>query len=38
MKSNVANLRPVQNFRNAEIPEFISLRVEKYYRERVQNT
>jgi CAI-1 autoinducer synthase len=38
MKSNVANLRSVQNFRNAEIPEFISLRVEKYYRERVQNT
>lgn len=38
MRSNVANLRFAQQFRNAEIPEFISLRVEKYYRERVQNT
>lgn len=38
MKSNVATLRPIQDFRNAEVPEFISLRVDKYYRERVQNT
>ena len=38
MKSNVTNLRPVQLFRNADVPEFVSLRVEKYYRERVQST
>lgn len=38
MKSNVTTLRPVHNYRNAAVPEFISLRVEKYYRERVQDT
>lgn len=38
MKSNVATLRTVPNFRNVALPEFISLRMEKYYRERVQNT
>lgn len=38
MNSNVSNLRPLQNFRSAEIPAFVTLRVEKYYRDRVQNT
>lgn len=38
MKCNVASLRPALSFRNAAVPEFVSLRVEKYYRERVQNT
>lgn len=38
MKSNVTNLRPVANFRNVEVPEFVALRVEKYYRERVHDT
>jgi CAI-1 autoinducer synthase len=38
MKSNVTNLRPIPQYRNVEVPEFVFLRVEKYYRERVQNT
>jgi len=38
MMSNVTNLRPVQSCRNAQLPEFALLRMEKYYRERVQNT
>lgn len=38
MKSNVTQLRPAPNFRNAEVPEFVSLRVGKYYRDRVENT
>ena len=38
MNSNVTNLRPVPTFANAALPEFISLRVERYYRERVRDT
>lgn len=38
MKSNVTSLRPLQQFKNAVLPEFLALRVERYYRERVQNT
>lgn len=38
MKNNVTSLRPVPQFRNAEIPGFLALRVEKYYRERVRDT
>lgn len=38
MNSNVTSLRPVQSYRNAALPDFLSLRVERYYRERVQNT
>lgn len=38
MKSNVTTLRPVQNYRNAKLPDYVTLRVEKYYRERVQET
>ena len=38
MKNNVTSLRPVQQFKNAALPEFLTLRVERYYRERVQNT
>ncbi len=38
MKNNVAVLRPVPSYQNAEVPDFVALRVAKYYRERVQNT
>lgn len=38
MNSNVTSLRPVPAFANAALPEFISLRVERYYRERVRDT
>lgn len=38
MKSNVTALRPVKNYCNAELPDYVRLRVDKYYRERVQNT
>jgi CAI-1 autoinducer synthase len=38
MQSNITPLRPTQSFRNAALPEFVSLRVEKYYRERVRDT
>lgn len=38
MKGNVTSLRPVAAFRNAALPEFLNLRVDRYYRERVQDT
>ncbi|MCX7148881.1 MAG: quorum-sensing autoinducer CAI-1 synthase [Rhodocyclales bacterium] len=38
MKSKVSNLRPALHLHNAELPDFVSLRVDQYYRERVQNT
>lgn len=38
MKSNVTSLRPQPQFRNPELAEFIALRVDNFYRERVQNT
>jgi len=38
MKSNVTTLRPQPQFRNPELAEFVALRVDNYYRERVQNT
>jgi len=38
MKSKVSNLRPVAPVRNAAVPEFVSLRVDQYYRERVRDT
>ncbi len=38
MNSNVTTLRPQPQYRNAELAEFVALRVDHYYRERVQNT
>lgn len=38
MKTNVTVLRPVHSYQNADVPDFVGLRVAKYYRERVQNT
>lgn len=38
MKNNVTVLRPKPSYRNADVPEFVALRVARYYRERVQNT
>ncbi|MDP1611665.1 MAG: quorum-sensing autoinducer CAI-1 synthase [Sulfuritalea sp.] len=38
MTSKISNLRPAANLRNAGLPDFVSLRVEQYYRERVRNT
>lgn len=38
MKNNVTNLRPAHQVRNAVEPEFLTLRIDRYYRERVQNT
>lgn len=38
MKNNVTVLRPVFSYQNANVPDFVALRVAKYYRERVQNT
>lgn len=38
MKNNVTVLRSVNNYQNAKVPDFVALRVAKYYRERVQNT
>lgn len=38
MKSNVTTLRPQPQFRNPELAEFIGLRVDNFYRDRVQNT
>lgn len=38
MKNNVTSLRPVHHFRTAVEPEFLTLRIDRYYRERVQNT
>jgi len=38
MKSKISNLRPALHLHNAELPDFASLRVERYYRERVRNT
>ncbi len=37
MFSNVTTLRPQPQFRNAALADFVSLRVDHYYRERVQN-
>lgn len=37
MKSNVTALRPVPAFRNADLPEFLDLRVDRYYHERVRD-
>ena len=38
MISNVTTLRPQPQFRNAALADFVSLRVDHYYRERVQNS
>lgn len=38
MASKVSNLHPRAPLRNAELPAFVSLRTERYYRERVQET
>lgn len=38
MKNNVTEFRPVQPLRNAVLPDFLGLRVERYYRERVERT
>jgi CAI-1 autoinducer synthase len=38
MTGNVTTLRPQPQFRNAALAEFVALRVDHYYRERVQNT
>lgn len=38
MKNKISNLRPAARLHNAELPDFVSLRVDQYYRERVQNT
>lgn len=38
MKNNVTKPRPVQAFRNPPVPDFLRLRVEQYYRERVEKT
>jgi CAI-1 autoinducer synthase len=38
MKNKVTALRAVPSYRNAQVPDFVALRVAKYYRERVQNT
>lgn len=38
MTSNVTTLRPQPQFRAAALADFVSLRVDQYYRERVQNT
>lgn len=38
MHGNIRNLRPLPHVRSAGIPEFITARMEKYYRERVQQT
>lgn len=38
MKNKITVLHPVSGYQNAEIPDFVALRVAKYYRERVQNT
>ncbi len=38
MKSNVTRIHRKNNFQTAELANFVSLRVEKYYRERVDNT
>jgi CAI-1 autoinducer synthase len=38
MKSNVTTLRPQAQYRNPELAEFAALRLEAYYRDRVQNT
>ncbi len=38
MTGNVTTLRPQPQFHNAELAEFVALRVDHYYRERVQNT
>ena len=38
MKNNVTVLRPAHGYQNAKVPDFVALRVAKYYRERVQNT
>ena len=37
MKSNVTSLRPPPQFRSPELAGFVALRVDNYYRERVQN-
>ena len=38
MKTKVTSIRPISQFRAPDLAEFASLRVEKYYRERVQDT
>ncbi len=38
MKSNVTPLRAQPSFRSPDLAEFVALRVDQYYRERVQNT
>ena len=38
MKSNVTPLRAQPSFRGPDLAEFVALRVDQYYRERVQNT
>ncbi|MBI5793305.1 MAG: quorum-sensing autoinducer CAI-1 synthase [Rhodocyclales bacterium] len=38
MKTKVTSIRPVSQFRAPDLAEFAALRVDKYYRERVQDT
>lgn len=38
MQNNVTHLHPLRAYQNAEVPDFVFLRVAKYFRERVQNT
>jgi len=38
MKNNVTSLRPQAQFKGPDLPEFVALRVDNYYRDRVQNT
>lgn len=38
MKSNVTKLNFPKRYGNAKLPEFLALRVNRFYRERVQNT
>lgn len=36
--NNIVNLQPAKRFRNAQEPDFLARRVDRYYRDRVQNT
>lgn len=38
MKTKVTSIRPVSQFRAPDLADFAALRVDKYYRERVQDT
>lgn len=38
MQSNVTSLQAVQNFRTPDLPDFVGLRVEKFFRDRVEKS